>query len=124
MKRLTPSTAQPTNRYLSELISSILCVLASLREPGFASGAVKRFTSLTAQPTTTLLSEPVSVFLCVLASLRETFNAGLSYGVVKQSTPVDAKMTPKHIHVSVLRKALKGRDQAWEQIARKIAHSL
>jgi hypothetical protein len=33
-------------------------------------------------------------------------------GVVKRSTPVDAKMTPKHIHVNVLRKALKGRDQA------------
>ncbi len=50
-----PSTAKPTaNRYLSEPISSFLCVFASWREPGFPSGVVKRSTPSTAQPTTTL----------------------------------------------------------------------
>jgi hypothetical protein len=48
-----PSTAQPTTALPIQtyIFSSFLCVFASFREPGFASGVVKRSTPSTAQPT-------------------------------------------------------------------------
>jgi len=51
-----PSTEQPTTALPIQtyIFSSFLCVLASLREPGYPSGVVKRSTPSTAQPTIAL----------------------------------------------------------------------